>query len=81
MTWDELFEALKVAYLSMEDVTSLTEYTRTIEPLLAGVSDDERSRLGEGLWHEREVSVRWPTDSPYKYSGLAFYLAPLVGGS
>lgn len=77
-----LLEALKAAYQSIGDVSSSVEYERAIEPLVFGISSDERRQLGEALWKEREAwgSVH-PIDEPYAYTGLAFRLSPRPGGS
>ncbi|MEK7141846.1 MAG: hypothetical protein AAB800_04905 [Patescibacteria group bacterium] len=81
---ENLLKALKAAYLTMEDVTSLAEYTRVIEPLLSGIGEDERRQLGQMLWSERErdsFGVTLSGVEPYGYTGLAFHLSPLVGGA
>ena len=78
---EQLLGALKSAYQTMGDVTSLDEYTRVIEPLLSGVGEDERRQLGEALWTERDLQEDSSDAGLYAYTGLAFHLSPLVGGS
>lgn len=74
----QLLEALKTAYQGMTDVNAVAEYTKVIEPLLAGVDEGGRRRLGEALWSERRAR---PQDTLYPYTGLAFHLSPPAGGS
>ncbi|MEK9143213.1 MAG: hypothetical protein AAB481_01105 [Patescibacteria group bacterium] len=71
-----LVAALAEAYVSMPDKNLLAAYQRSIEPLLEGISAEDKLALADEF---RQTTVYGAEE--HSLAGLAFYLAPQVGGS
>lgn len=70
-----LVAALTEAYIAMPDKNLLAAYQTSIEPLLEGVPDVDRSALAEILRGTTALG-----DEEHSLQGLADFLDPPVGG-
>lgn len=74
-----LIAALGDAYVFMTNAGLINDaqaYQTHIEPLLGGVTPEDRARVANTLRNMKLVG-----DREYSLTGLAFYLDPQVGGS
>lgn len=71
-----LVAALTEAYISMPDKNLFAAYQRSIEPLLKGITPEDRLALAHGFWQKTAIGAE-----AHSLAGLAFYLDPSVGGS
>lgn len=71
-----LVGALTEVYIGMPDKNSLRAYKEDIEPLLEGISAEDRFALGSELLPKVALGKK-----VHSLARLALYLNPLVGGS
>ena len=71
-----LVAALTEAYVSMPNKILLAGYQANIDPLLEGISAEDKLALADDF---RQTTVYGAEE--HSLAGLAFYLAPQVGGS
>lgn len=71
-----LVAALTEAYITMPNKNLLAAYQRSIEPLLEGISAEDKLALADKF---RQTTVYGA--EVHSLAGLAFYLDPQVGGS
>lgn len=73
---------LFASYRQMSEKNLITSYERNIEPLVSWLTPEARQKLGEALWLDRrDWLTSHSVEEPYALTGLASYLAPLVGGA
>lgn len=79
-----LMNALKATYQGMIEQRGISgaALKEFIDPLLSGVSDEDRRVLSDKLYYEHVRQVQDnQAERGYSYLGLAWYLRPWVSGS
>lgn len=71
-----LVAALTEAYITMPNKNLLAAYQRSIEPLLEGISAEDKLALADEF---RQATIYGA--EVHSLAGLAFYLDPQAGGS
>ena len=71
-----IIAALTEAYIFMPDKNLVAAYQKSIEPLLEGISPEDRLALAYEFRQKTALGAE-----AHSLTGLAFYLDPPVGGS
>lgn len=73
---ENLLWNLKIAYLGLRDTRDRNAIEGVIEPLLVGLTEEDRIEIGEQLWSEFYTFIgkeREAEHKVYPFTGLAGY--------
>lgn len=77
-------QSLKVAFQGLEGARDHHAIEQALEPLLSGLTEEDRRALGEQLWNEFYADFGKEREEPYRpypFTGLAEYFCIPLSGS